>query len=140
MRKSHAIASAQPPPTQEPLIARDGRLAEPAQRLVAAVDRLLVRLAGRRVAAHGRELADVGPGAEVAAGAGQDHEPHVLCFGQPAADQLQLAPHREAHGIAPRGPVQDDHGDRVLPGPNEEVRHAASPPLAACTHAGRSVG
>jgi hypothetical protein len=47
--------------------------------------------------------------------------------------------HRKAHGVAPRGPVQGHHGDRVRPGPNEEVRHAAPSPSAAGTHAGRTV-
>ena len=65
----------------------DARLRQRADRGIGGRDRRLIGGAAGAVGTHAGELADIGPGAEMPAGAGQDHEPDSLS----PARRLKLA-------------------------------------------------
>jgi hypothetical protein len=80
-------------------------------RLVGAVHGLGVGGGLGGVGADLAELLDVGPGAEGAAGAGEDHRAQGLAPGEILEHVAEAAPHGQRHGVLLVRPVQRHHGD-----------------------------
>jgi len=83
--------------------------------------------------AEGRELRDVRAGHEGVARAGQDEDPDVVVGVGPLARGVQPLVHRERHGVARRGPVEDHREDTVREAHLQVVGHERTPaaPLAS---------